>query len=334
MTSAQKFQSISLALLLVGCNLFKKESINPTRLTSREDSIFCAVPQMSDFDSHLNDSEQKKTLQAALEQSKLKRDGKSLVGTTSDDSLTRWILFTLTPLSMGCQNYKAGGPQKYGQQAFANFVAVAADALRAETPAGITPIDVKLAQTSQLSNPQKKFIGTLVALNRRLRSDDKATFRVSGEDVIHGVPLTPQEELALKEISKEGLLKVVAYAQPFKNAIGDMVSGRFLSYPSGSEVVKHIVALSAQYEKALTKSDQEYKDDAARIMRRCISIHPFHDANGRTCTLTALWMQSQRKLPHSVLWSGEDILIKENEFILRYKNGIKFHEEFRKSLKD
>ncbi|MEY3901858.1 MAG: hypothetical protein RL189_1164 [Pseudomonadota bacterium] len=328
----RKLNTLFFFFLIVACSDQGKTEKTHTHLTSREDTTFCSVPQTSDFDSHLSDVEQAKALRAALENSNLKNDGKLVVGTSSEESLTRWILFALTPLSMGCKNYEKGGVQKYGEKAYVNFVSVASDALRSDALGGLAPVEVKQTANFNLTKNQKKIIGILLAINRRVREDQKADFRVPGQDVIHGVPLTAQEELVMKDISKEGLLKVVTYDRPFKNASGDMVSGRFLHYPTGSEVIKHILALSEVFEKSQSKNNQDYQDDTARIMRRCITIHPFPDANGRTCTLTALWMQSQRKLPHSVLWSGEDVLLKESEFVLRYQKGVKFHEEIKSSL--
>ncbi|MEY3904038.1 MAG: Fic/DOC family [Pseudomonadota bacterium] len=324
--------SLFLFSIAVGCSGQGKSEKPATQLTSHEDTTFCSVPKASDFDSHLSDVEQTNTLRAALEKSKLKSDSNLVVGTSSEESLMRWILFALTPLSMGCKNYEKGGVQKYGEKAFVNFVSVAADALRKNALGGLAPVEAKQTAHRNLTQNQKKFIGILLAINRRVREDQKADFRSPGQDVIHGVPLSAQEELVMKDISKEGLLKVVTYDRPFKNATGDMVSGRFLHYPTGSEVIKHIVGLSEFFEKSQSKNNQDYQDDTARIMRRCITIHPFPDANGRTCTLTALWMQAQRKLPHSVLWSGEDVLLQESEFVLRYQKGVNFHEEIKRSF--
>ena len=329
-----KFHSIvsvfCVAVVSASC---RKQLQPPTELKSNEDTTFCSVPQMSDFERHLSDVEQKSTLQAALAKSKLNDDGESIVGTSSKDALVRWILVTLTPLSMGCKNYEAGGAQKYGEKSYANFVATAVDALRPDSRGGLVPAQDDTLKNLNLSQAQMKFVGILLALNRRIRDDQNATFRTAGQDVIHGIPLTPKEDHLVNEISREGLLKVVTYERPFKNASGDLVSGRFLHYPTGADVLKHIVGLAAVFEKAQSKSDQQYQDDAARMMRRCITIHPFQDANGRTCTLAASWMQSKRKLPHSVLWSGEDVLLKEQEFVLRYQKGVQFHQEFRRGFK-
>lgn len=325
--------SVILLILLAACSTDKAGREGTTKLTSNEDSTFCSVPNISHFAAHQNDNEQASAIEAALETSRLSNDGQSLVGTSSAQFLKKWILFAITPLSMSCKNYQSGGAQKYSAKAYANFVAVAVDSLRPEAQGGLRPTEVSLMLNDNVNEVQKKFISVLLTLNRRIREDKSANFRTRGQDVIHGVPLTPQEEVTVNEIAKEGLLKVVTYDRPFKNASGEMVSGRFIHYPPGQDVLKQITSLAKVYEKAQQKDNQEYQKDAARIMRHCITIHPFLDANGRSCTLLAVWMQAQRNLSHSVLWSGEDILLKESEFILRYEKGIKFHEDLKKSLK-
>jgi hypothetical protein len=322
----------TLVLTCISCLPKAGHLTNRSAVMSAESTVYCAVPKMPDYDSHLNDPVQQAALEQALKDSNLLSDGKDIVGTASPEALKRWILFTLTPLSMGCKNYAKGGAQKYGADAFAGFVKTAITAMRKVSSGGVVPIKYGMFEWAGKSEKQKEFIGTLQAINRRIAGDDKAKFRVAGEEVIHGSPLTPAEEKNMVEISKEGLLKVVTYNEPFKNAYGEMVSGNFLSYPLGADVSKHISTLAATYEKSLSKSAAEFQDDAAKIMRRCITIHPFHDANGRTCTLIALWMQAQRKLSHAVIWSGEDILLQENEFVQRFRDGIQFHEGVKKSL--
>ena len=314
------------------CSTNGKDTVTAQTSSSDEGSTFCAVPRVSDFDKHLNSAEQKATLRAALESSKLMTDGQSLIGTQSPESLMQWILYALTPLSKGCKNYELGGVQRYGEKAFANFVAVAVDSMRSDPEGEPQRVGLSLRLNPNLSSTQKEFINALLNINRRIREDSDANFRTRGQDVIHGVPLTAQEELTVKEISSEGLLKVVTYDRPFKNASGDMVSGSFIQYPPGQEVFRLVASLAKFYEEAQKKDDEEYQRDAARIMRRCLAIHPFLDGNGRSCTILAIWMQSKRNLPHSVLWSGEDILLKESEFVLRYEDGIRFHKELRETL--
>jgi hypothetical protein len=204
--------------------------------------------------------------------------------------------------------------------------------MRAVPAGGIAPVKYNSLEWVGTTENQKEFIGTLQALNRRIAGNDKAKFRVAGDEVMHSVPLTPEEEKVMVGIEKEGLLKVIAINQPFKNAYGDMVTGRFISYPRGMDVSKHIAALAATYENSLAKPAAEFQDDAAKIMRRCVTIHPFHDGNGRTCTLIALWMQAKRQSPHAVIWAGEDILLPEEVFVQRFRDGVQFHENIKKSL--
>jgi hypothetical protein len=313
---------------------FKKPSavIKSDPKSGASQSQYCAVPKRTDYSSHLNDPAQLSLLSNIVSKLGLEARGKDLIGTSNQEQLKLWVLYAFAPLSMGCRNYDQGGIQKYGSESFSNFVSTALRLVDRSASLLIEPVKVNDLSFIGASNSQKEFVGMLNAINRSITGQSNARFRSAGEDVLHGIPLSAEEESQLKDIEKEGYLKVVTYAEPFKNASGDMVSGRFLLYPNGADVSRHIKELSATYERALSLETNAYRAEAGKIMRRCITIHPFHDGNGRSCTLLAAWILAQRSIPHAVVWAGEDVLLKEEEFVSRFVEGIRFHETLRQEL--
>ena len=139
-------------------------------------------------------------------------------------------------------------------------------------------------------------------------------------------PLSEDEIARLKEITGEGILSMTHYDTPWKNAYGQMVTGDFLVYAKGDQVSKFLVKLNDDFLADSKVSDEQmYIDASARLVRRCLAIHPFHDGNGRSCTLLGVWALARRGIPHSVTWAGEDILLRESDWRQKFRDGITYH---------
>jgi prophage maintenance system killer protein len=72
------------------------------------------------------------------------------------------------------------------------------------------------------------------------------------------------------------------------------------TYVEGANVDKALVDFVSWYETAAA-GNMHTVELAAQAYQRLISIHPFWDANGRTCRMVMDWILQKQGLPPAVL---------------------------------
>ncbi len=315
-------------------NEIKSETTNEKK--SETTNKKCIFPVASEF-APQNEVARKDALETISQlNSFAKMSGIKFLGNSSSD-LKNWVLRAITPLNMGCASLIKNDVIAFGKESFVTFVDTALKLYNLEA----IETNIVFPQWEGLFHPfanKKEFfeIHLLAAINSSITDNKDKNWRAQGEEVIHGVPLDETDLRAAEEIAKEGLISIESYSEKeaFKNTFGNMVYGKFLHYPHSNRVVRLLKEFSQKYSeskksfelKSISKAD--YIDAVARLVRRCVTIHPFGDGNGRTCQLWGLSALVRMQIPHAVLWAGDDVLMLEKDFANQFSKGVTLHENF------
>jgi|GEM_PF-5913389 len=242
-------------------------------------------------------------------------------------SREEWLRRTVVPLNMNCDTYKSKGILKYGDDAWNGFVSTYALAASGSDELALRKHAIfSFGKFDSVS--RYPMLNILRGLNKRISgTKEGGELRDGKTGIFHSIPLTEKELLAFDKIRREGVIEVFERKEPFANAYGEMVSGKFIQYPEGPLLEALVEKFESEAQGVLKRADVRSTIlGAGRLMRRCVSIHPFHDGNGRTCTLFAVYLLAKHGIPHSVIWAGEDVLLTEPEWISRFERGVSDHQ--------
>ncbi len=296
----------------------------------------CIFPTKSEFASQ-NEPARKSTFENIFQLSSFAKMSQIQFLAKSGADLKNWVLRTITPLNMGCNSLLKGDVVAFGKEPFVTFVDTALKLYNFETVESTITFPQWGGFFHPFSNKKEFFeVHLLAAINSTITVNKDKKWRAQGEEVIHGVPLDETDLTAAEEIQKEGLISVESYSEKeaFKNSFGNMVYGKFLHYPHSSNVVRLLKEFAQQYSESKKSfesksiSSANYIDSVARLVRRCVTIHPFADGNGRTCQLWGLSALVRMQIPHALLWAGDDVLMLEKDFANQFSQGVSGHKEF------
>lgn len=247
------------------------------------------------------------------------------------ESFKSWVLRAITPLNMTCETVMGRDIIRYGEDAYAGFAEMILGFYSNQTEADLE----NYFQNEWQEYRSKGFLGRserlfeaelLLAINSRIAGKN-VTFR-SG-DIIHGVPLTIDEKESLTHIvntESDPFVSIYEDQTAFVNDYCDCVKGEFLRYPDADTLNRRLKDFQNGYESLRNMSNPEQKIlEIGKLTRQCVSIHPFADANGRTCQLWGASAAIRQGLVHSVLWPGEDVLLAEGTYAERYLKGYQSH---------
>jgi prophage maintenance system killer protein len=308
-----------------------KETSAPSQIVEHDTRGSCVIPKTEEFKTQASEKIEEEILNAVLETEEFKKF-KENISHLGAQQKKDYILKTIVPIQTNCDTYQKSGIGIYGKENFVNFARLA---ILASSKKGTEALEKKSTEASKsfkniFSFSSSETLNLLRYINTTLAPEKKLNvFRSFGEDSLHSIPLRNDELLAMKEISKEGILKIITFNKPIKNAYGEMVTGEFLSYPDGSEVKALLEKMERDFLKSLNETEnneEAYVQATGSLVRQCISIHPFHDANGRSCLILGMYFLSKRNIPHSVVWAGEDVLLSKTEWLKRFLQGINYHK--------
>lgn len=326
--------AVVLSCASFGCakRLFNAEAQQSVRLETNAAERTCVHPTDGDFEIDTGKTAQRAIVLDRIQKQPMLEVAMRKLGVPRA-SASAWMLRAATPLYMGCASFQKSDIVRYGEKEFEEFASLV---VRSYIENEIKPhagMPIKgVAFGDILAFPD-------VTMLRRfnveiIKSNDLGMFRSKGSDTIHSKPLTDSELAALEKIRHEGFISVVERQEPFENAYGNVVSGKFLSYPPGDQVARLLEAWQkAGLVVAKEKDETVFIEGVAKQLRTCISIHPFADGNGRSCTLWAVHALAQRGIPHSLVWAGEDVLLGETEWVARFAKGVQVHRQLIEALK-
>ncbi len=286
---------------------------------------YCSVPNDSDFSAVEMDSQSEAAILEVQKSPKFAAV-KTMLNIQSS-SEKKWILKAITPLNMGCDSFHKKGLLAYGKDSYVSFAGLLLALYLPPKNGGIALLDTKFKSSgSNSSTSQYPIVDMLRSINAKVTENSLGKTRKAGEEVLDSNPLSDQQLSVLKESMKEGILTSYHYDKPWKNAYGNMVTGDFLGYAIGENVERHLKELNDVFiTETKSSSEQLYIAATARMVRQCVGIHPFHDGNGRSCTLLGVWALGQRNIPHSVIWAGDDVLLSSAEWGQRFQKGVEYH---------
>ncbi|MEI8025297.1 MAG: Fic family protein [Pseudomonadota bacterium] len=304
----------------------------PSGLTS--ENVLASLPLAAQFTKSVDETHRA----ALLQKIAISADYSQVAGgvfSSNASKYKQWLLRAVSPLGMGKESFISGDIFKYGDDSFERLGSAVTSAYSSPARGGLAP----MPRGTHLLDPirdEKKYplLAILRTINKKLVSNISGEFRGSGHEVMHSVPLTPQQLGAANDLANDGYLSVHEITTPFKNAYGKMVTGKFIYYPSGIQVSAMLEKMNVQFtsELAAAKNENDKIAAIARMVRRCITIHPFGDGNGRSCTVLGVWALARQDIPHSIQWAGEDILLGEKLWVERFRQGIQAHRELLKTL--
>lgn len=286
---------------------------------------YCGVPNESDFSATEVESQGESAILDVQSSPKF-AEAKTILKIQSN-SEKGWILKAITPLNMGCDSFHKRGLLAYGKESYVSFANLLLTLYLPPKDSGLAPLDtkVKSPRRNDLTS-QYPIVDMLRAINAVVANNPLGKTRVAGEEVLDSNPLSDLQLKMLKENMKEGILTSYHYDKPWKNAYGQMVTGDFLGYAKGSNVERNLNEMNDVFINETKSSDEQIHIEAtARMVRRCVGIHPFHDGNGRSCALLGVWALGQKNIPHSVIWAGDDVLLSPTEWAQRFQKGVDYH---------
>jgi hypothetical protein len=335
---------------LTSCKLSSGTAGMVAETSSVPGKVYCAVPKEKDFEKVVDPTGREAALSQVLDGKVFSQVKKILNIPNGQEKI--WLLKAITPLGMGCSSFFNKDITAYGQDSYVNFANLVLTMYLSPDEGGIQPLPRPRGAFSldDTRDPKKyPMIATLRAINSLVAIADKGP---NGRELKPGeiIYTNPKGELRdgnridknelndeqieqLKEnIEGEHILGMFENKkeQEVKDDAGTITKipvGTYLAYPAFSEV-KNLLKKANDEFVAATKNSNEKNlvDAAANLMRRCVSIHPFGDGNGRTCTLIGVWVLAQKKIPHAVIWAGDDVLLKNSVWIDRYREGAAFHK--------
>jgi hypothetical protein len=353
-----------IALLLISSVIScKSNTLRDAQLAETsavEGKVYCAVPKEQDFVKVADASGRDAALSKVIAGEKFAKVKETLG--IPDGKEKDWLLKAITPLGMGCSSFFKRDITAYGQDSFVNFANLVLSMYLPADAGGINPQTLSRGPFSmdETRDPKKyPIIATLRAINsqvaiaskgpnnRELKPGEIIYTNPKGElrdgDRIDSNVLTAEQVKQLEEnIAGEKILQKFlieekkdkkdqkdkpAMAKSEDGTETPLPPGTYLAYPPASQVKSLLKKMNDQFmTESKGANEEKIIDAAATLMRRCVSIHPFGDGNGRTCTLIGAWVLAQRKIPHSVIWAGDDVLLKNSVWINRYREGAAFHK--------
>lgn len=352
-----RVHTLLLISLVISC---KSNSIKDPQLaetSSVEGKVYCAVPKKQDFAKITDASGRDAALTRVIASEKFAAV-KVILG-IPDGEEKEWLLRAITPLGMGCSSFFERDITAYGQDSYVNFANLVLSMYLPSEAGGIKPLTESRGRFSmdETRDPKKfPILATLRAINsqvaiaskgpnnRKLNPGEIIFTNPKGEfrdgDRIDSNVLTAEQAKQLEEnIEGEKILQKFlieenkdkkdkpVMAKSEDGTETPLPPGTYLAYPPASQVKSLLKKMNDQFmTESKGANEEKIIDAAATLMRRCVSIHPFGDGNGRTCTLIGAWVLAQRKIPHSVIWAGDDVLLKNSVWINRYREGAAFHK--------
>jgi len=279
-------------------------------------------------------------------------DAKSLatsMGVTTGGKRQQWIFLMTLPLQASLNSFR--DPERQGiiwggnTKSYSTF---------ATTVIKFSLFDKCESQTSMESYPanfatdltKDREIICLRQIHKDLGYGGVLRVMTPQARMVDGNPLKPSEIEALRKIAQEGFLEpldllkndkgelVPAWTLTTEERAGRAIEATGIEYPKGERVQNLLEKWNQDAMAIDSKSGQEVIDDIARLTRQCISIHPFSDANGRTCRV---WMARQflmRRMVTPLMWSDQDILLEQKEWMNRVHLSVVQHQKLIASLKE
>jgi len=321
------FLVLNLSFLCVSaaCRPTMEAEPSVSEIQGSKGKVYCGVPNDTDFLESSVDAPSVAAISEVQSGPKF-ADAKEILKIRSSIE-QKWILRAVTPLNMGCDSFRKKGLLAYGQGSYVSFANLLLSLSVPAEKGGMAPMGSKF-KSSQSKNSMSGYplVDMLRAINSKVADNPLGKTRVAGEEVLDSNPLTNEQLVMLKQNMKEGILTSYHYDKPWKNAYGEMVTGDFLGYAKGADVEKHLMEWNDVFlDESKALDEKIYIEATARMVRRCGGIHPFHDGNGRSCTLVGVWALANRRIPHSVIWAGDDVLLSQSEWIQRFQKGVDFH---------
>lgn len=345
-----RVHTLLLISLVISC---KSNSIKDPQLaetSSVEGKVYCAVPKKQDFAKITDASGRDAALTRVISGEKFAAV-KVILG-IPDGEEKEWLLRAITPLGMGCSSFFERDITAYGQDSYVNFANLVLSMYLPSDAGGIKPLTESRGRFSmdETRDPKKfPILATLRAINsqvaiaskgpnnRKLNPGEIIFTNPKGEfrdgDRIDSNVLNKEQVKQLEEnIAGEKILQKYLNETEQKSTSEDgtvtiIPPGTYLAYPPTSQVKSLLKKMNDQFmAESKATNEETIIDAAATLMRRCVSIHPFGDGNGRTCTLIGVWVLAQRKIPHSVIWAGDDVLLKQSVWVNRYREGAAYHK--------
>ncbi|MEI8027038.1 MAG: Fic family protein [Pseudomonadota bacterium] len=319
------FLNLCILSISMGCRSQGQPDLISNELQGATGKKYCGVPNESDFSATEVESQSESAILDVQSSPKF-TEAKTILKIQSP-SEKNWILNALTPLNMGCDSFHKKGILAYGKESYVSFANLLLSLYLPPKENGLAPLSTKFksSRSNDLTS-QYPIVDMLRTINVKVTDNPLGKTRVAGEKVLDSNPLSDQQLTTLKENMKEGILTSYHYDKPWKNAYGDMVTGDFLGYAKGSNVERHLKEMNDVFiNETRSSNEQKYIEATARMVRRCVGIHPFHDGNGRSCTLLGVWALGQKNIPHSVIWAGDDVLLSPTEWAQRFQKGVDYH---------
>lgn len=242
----------------------------------------------------------------------------------------QWVLAAITPVNMGfCSVAKSDITKKYDGEAQPSYVK------NAEAVVKVFDDEDWKSDFAKLPKPQQSDLGDIknfpdLSFLRTANvwvSPVESAGKIRNIAAYDTVPVTPEQ----KEIVRKSELASILWFS-VKNG------SELLYYPSTDTFYDRgfQIGILHQWQNEIATlakaSDDAFVVGIANAYRKCIAIHPFADGNGRTCKLWAIHALLRRNIPHPLLWAGDDILIAQQEWHVRFKQGIDLHRNFLDSL--
>lgn len=240
-----------------------------------------------------------------------------------------WILSTLTPLSMSFCGFQKSGTLRHGAvalKAFMQSVFLSMDSSTIEKDKLLLHMNFRNREFEDVSVFPDIAMLRLAAMRSGV---DSGLFRVSGNG--DDVPITAEQKTIYEASELKDLLSFES-TDPIKEASGQ-TSPRFLiNYIPLLEMFSQSgkPGALARWQHSITAlANQplpEFKIGISMAFRQCIAIHPFDDANGRSCRVWMAGAMARRGIRFPIMWNGVDIALPINEWQTRWLKAIEAHE--------
>lgn len=265
----------------------------------------------------------------------------SRLGITSAGKRQRWIFLATVPLQASRKSFLERGGILWSNstESYRTFatVTMAVSAREACTQTPLSPMESYPPEFATDSATHRE-ITCLRAIHSALGYSGVLRPSVTLGRMVDGNPLMPAEIEAVRAMAADGFIKPL---ELIRNAAGETVPiwtipesqrtggvvATGIEYPEGPRVQGLLEKWDADGRALDGQTGADLVAGIARLTRQCISIHPFNDANGRTCRA---WMARQflvRGVPSPLMWSDQDILLTNDEWTRRVVKAVEVHTQ-------
>lgn len=251
-----------------------------------------------------------------------------------------WIIEAIAPLNMSRDSLVKHDVSKYGIWPFVSFTKMVVLMLQDNPQNSFVNVSKDLFPAELRDEmdalPDVKLLVQLSSkiLNKPspVRVGENAIADETRLDNVKAGVIDAQYAQLLKTLSIRDFISVYSIPENKKllNDKGVPFWGSYIMYAKHDELPnllrvwqKEIIAAGKNFDS--THNEASFIESIARAYVRCVAFHPFSNGNGRTCRLWMVHALGIKNIPHSLMWAGEDFLLPENEFLSRFKEGVRLH---------